>query len=670
MASSYFFEDLKPETRTEPKIQKLLQVLEDYAEEHKKQVYIIDRPIGEKKYSYSYNKAVVILIPGVKLLFIDVNNNGESFDNFTEDFIEDLGYISDKYEYKGFLGRPRKWEKELVEIPENYEVENVTSIIENNSLSGINVRKAELLISLLTGSINNINRVEGDIPDNALEQIKKDIILFDAEQTRFIFKKLDKKRVTVQGLAGAGKTELLLHKLKDVYINEKDSKIFFTCFNKILARDLKERIPGFFDTMKVEEQIKWNERLWVERSWGSQSDKNTGVYSFICNHYNIPFERYKWGVTFEAVCKRALEKLNQFEEAGEFKPFFDYILIDESQDFSDSFFKLCEKVTKKQVYIAGDIFQNIFDYYDIETENDPDFLLNRVYRTDPKTLMFAHVVGFGLLERPVIRWLSDEEWRACGYTLEKKGCFYDFSREPLKRFTDLENDVSNIELNIAEDDNYLNEVLVAIEDIQTKNPTVKPEDIGVVFLENNDSNYRLAEEIVIKVDEKFGWDAIKGYEVKSKRKDALFISNRNNIKGLEFPFIICITTTPLKTNTLIRNSLYMMLTRSFLTSYLILSEKNGELNKKLKKAAIEIMETGHINVKKPIADDIMDKSELMLRVNQNKSQHEIVEDILETLGIEEPKERKKLHSLVNVMLKNSVDVDKIYTLINNNIGFV
>lgn len=669
MANSYFFQQLDPDTASDSRIRSILNALENFADQEKKQVYVIDKPVGERRYQYLYKEAMIILIPNVKILIVNVGDDSEEFDEFTSDFIEDLGYISDKYEYKSFLGRPRKWSNELIEDISFRNGDDIVSFIRSNSLSDMNARKGELLISLLTGSINDINRVDGDIPQSSLDQIKKNIILFDGEQTRFIFQQQDKKRITIQGLAGTGKTELLLHKLKNIYINEENSKIFFTCFNKILAKNLKDRIPQFFDFMKVEEQIKWDERLWMERSWGSQSDKNSGIYSFICNHYQIPFQRYSWGVTFEAVCKRALERLNQLEEEGAFEPFFDYILIDESQDFNEAFFQLCEKVTKKQVYIAGDIFQSIYDYNKI-TENKPDFLLNRVYRTDPKTLMFAHALGFGLLERPVVRWLNDEEWEACGYTIEKEGDIYSFSREPLRRFENLDDDIPSLKISVANEYKYLDNVLMAIKDIREKNPTVEPGDIGIVFLENHNINYSLAEELIIKVDQLFGWSAIKGYEVKNKEKDSLFISNRNNIKGLEFPFIICITITPLNSSTTIRNSLYMMLTRSFLTSYLILSEDNGELNSKLEAAVQEIMDTDHLVVKKPQSFEIMDKSKLMLEANGNKSQYDIVEEILQSFDIEDSQTKKKLHSIVNVMLKDSVDSDKIYALISSNIDFI
>ncbi|MCE7038618.1 DEAD/DEAH box helicase [Bacillus cereus] len=670
MTSSYYFEFLNEEVKSDEQISKVLEYLEEYAIQNKNQVYVIDQPIGERKYKYSYKKAIVLLIPKVKILIVNFGEDDEEFNNFVDDFIYDLGIISDKYDYNEFLGRTRNWRDRLIEVVNFNEkpLEEMEEVITFNALTGMENRKAELLISLLTGSINDINRVEGDVPENNLEQIKKNIILFDSEQTRFIFQSPNKQRVTIQGLAGTGKTELLLHKLKDIYVNEADSKIFFTCFNKILSKELKNRIPDFFDFMKVREQIKWEERLWVERSWGSGADKNSGLYSFICHTYDIPFERYNWGTTFENVCRRALAHL---ESMDNFKPFFDYILIDESQDFNEYFFKLCEKVTKKQVYVAGDIFQSIFYSGDVEL-NKPDYLLNRVYRTDPRTVMMAHIIGFGLLERPVVRWLEDKEWEACGYHIEKSNENYKLYREPLKRFENLPDDnARSIKVGIIpEDRSYLEGVLKAIEEIRKENPTVEPDDIGIVFLENTDSNYKLAERIAYQVDSKYGWSSVKGYEVKNKKKGALFISNRNNVKGLEFPFIICVTTASLNKNTTIRNSLYMMLTRSFLTSYLILSSGNGDLNVKLKRAAKELNETGTITIEKPNPDEVMDTSALMLESNGNKSQYEIVEEILTSLGVEDIARKQQLHTLVNVMLQNSVDSDTIYNLIASNLDFL
>ena len=84
---------------------------------------------------------------------------------------------------------------------------------------------------------------------------------------------------------------------------------------------------------------------------------------------------------------------------------FDFMLIDESQDFPANFFELCEKVTRNNLYVAGDVFQTIFSKI-IISEIEADYRLSKCYRTDPKTLMFAHALGLGLFEKPPLRWLT------------------------------------------------------------------------------------------------------------------------------------------------------------------------------------------------------------------------------------------------------------------------
>lgn len=170
--------------------------------------------------------------------------------------------------------------------------------------------------------------------------------------------------------------------------------------------------------MKVDKQLEWNKQIWLDRAWGSQKDKNSGLYSYICHFYNIPFKPWSSSTSYKDIFTNALEQIKKIDES-EFKWAFDYILIDERQDFPQVFFELCEKITKEKVYIAGDIFQDIFQS-DKEVELDVDFVLNKCYRTDPRTLMFAHAMGMGLFDNEKINWLSDAHWEASGYELKKK----------------------------------------------------------------------------------------------------------------------------------------------------------------------------------------------------------------------------------------------------------
>ncbi len=604
MDNSLFFCDYFDSDNADVLVDKLKQ----YSEEYSKQVYLLKAPLGEGETTnrYDYDKAAVLLVPKHKLCFINFDEEEEDeFDEYCDDFIDDIGYLSDKYDYRPEIGRPRVWRKKLIAKKTNREI-NATGIDELFSEIQINnqedARSADYLISLLIGSINDIHRIGGDFPNSILDQVKKKIILFDGDQSRFIYSKLNKKRITIQGLAGTGKTELLLHKLRDLYINKKNSKIVFTCYNRILAKSMKKRIPDFFNFMRVNEQIEWEKRLWVIPSWGSGRFPNTGLYSYICNEYGIPFRSFSYTYSFERACQEAVDSI---EEKGNTEPCFDYVLIDESQDFTESFFRLCELVTKEAVYIAGDIFQDIYDR-SINNSVNSDFLLNKCYRTDPKTLMFAHSVGMGLYESPVIRWLEDNEWMACGYNLQRENKKVKLSRVPLRRFEDLHTEeIENVEVIEANDD-IPKKVFGIMEGIQTEHPTVSPGDIAIVFLEGqNNENYALADTLAVSIRKRYGWSAIKGYETKDYSENTVFISNRNNIKGLEFPFVICIVNNKITDNIYLRNTLYMMLTRSFITSYLIINNDlfdgidNSNFISIYKNAAIEIQRNGYICVREP-----------------------------------------------------------------------
>lgn len=650
-------------------IEEFIKKLREYAESNTNgnPIYVIDKPLGEKKYSYAYEKAMVVLIPKHKVLFVNYGKNEEAFEDYVEDFLDDIGHISDKYDYLKVLGRQRNWRKEFIATVEYEEVadKSIQKIIEDYRLeTKENERKSEFLISLLTGSINDIERTGVSYPDNILEKIKRKIILFDGDQTRFIYDEPKKKRITIQGLAGTGKTELLLHKIKELYVKNEDIKIVFTCHNKILAENLKERIPEFFDFMKVEEQIKWEEKLWVMSSWGSKGDKNSGVYSYICDYYNIAFERFSYNTTFDGICERALENLRKLEN---FMPCFDYILIDESQDFTENFFSLCSLVAKECLYVAGDIFQNVFDPTDVSVVN-PDFLLNKCYRTDPKTLMCAHAIGMGLFEKEsMLRWLDDKAWEDCGYDIKKNSGYYDLYRRPLRRFEDLGNAGSkSIEIISESRDRYLNSILNVIEKLREENPTLQPDDIGIMFLENINSNYELANSLQLAIGEKFNWDVNIGYETKEKKKGALFISNRNNVKGLEFPFVICLMQSVLTRDLQTRNSIYMMLTRSFITSYFILPNDDGEKIEELVKGVKEVNKNGFLHIKEPTeSQKRILKNAIINRTNIYKSQRDLVSEIMDELHVKK-QDREKLHKMIGILHKEEMDREKLYEIIKMN----
>ncbi|MFD2334382.1 DEAD/DEAH box helicase [Cohnella sp. GCM10020058] len=664
--NQYYFSNIT----IEDKNQIIFDEIRDFANREKKTVYVINSPLAEKKYEYGYENAFALLIPGHMITFVNLGKNGDEFADYCEDFLEDLGHISDKYEYKEVLGRPRKWKSDyFIRLDQNdFDVTNLDSILTKYKIiNDEDKRKTDLLISLLIGSINSIEKVGNGVPESILEKVKRKIVLFDSDQTRFIFHKVNRKRVTIQGLAGTGKTELLLHKLKELYTENNENKVAFTCFNKALANKLKSRVPEFFDFMKVEEQIKWEERLWVMHSWGSRNDKNNvGLYSYICKHYGLTFYRSNEKSLGDA-CKVALRQL---EEDGNPEPCFDYILIDESQDFDDSFFELCEKVTRKTVYVAGDIFQNIFR--DSIPDVTPNFLLNKCYRTEPKTLMFAHALGLGLFERPVLRWLTDDEWYACGYTIEKKDQKYLLSRNPLRRFEDVKDEnIPSIELVETDNHDCRNQIIKIMKQIIMENPTVKPDDIAIVFVQQTNSNFDLMDQLSIIISNEFNWKSNIIHETKTNTPDRVFISNKNNIKGLEFPFVICVANYIIGEDVNSRNTLYMALTRSFITSYLIVSKSaNSNLLPSLKEGLVQLNNSEQLVIEKPKENEILDRKILLRSLEKEmKSQRDIVTELFKKHRVPQ-KKHNKLRDMVSLVCEDSVEERAIERVIIANKDFM
>ena len=661
MSDSLFFLQQEKVNKKLP----IVRLLEEYSLTNNKQVFVIRNPLGDKKYSHEFEDGLLVLSPNHQIMILDGSNNSDDFEDYYEDIIEDIGSMSDKYQYKDVIGRVRKWREEIVfqgSYFEEMQMEDVASIFEESKVQEPSLqKKIELVISLLTGSINDIARVKKDIPTNILDKIKQKILIFDGEQTRFIYQEKKQNVIRIQGLSGTGKTELLLHKLKDIYTNIQDSKILFTCHNKILASTLKKRIPDFFNFMKVEEQIKWDERLWCVHAWGSQYDPDSGAYRFICEKYGLPFLRYSYSRPFSVVCRKAIDEIKATNKVSSSGYAFDYIFLDESQDFPDEFFELCELVTKEVVYVAGDIFQGIFDE-NIVSEVKPDFLLSKCYRTDPRTLMFAHGLGMGLFEESKLRWLSDEQWEACGYIIARgEGNLY-LKREPLRRFEDIESSgIESMKLIQTQDsNNHATNVLEVIKDIVKNNPTVQPDDIGIVFSGGQKIGFRLADTLEHMVKQAFGWSLNKAYESKVKKEKELFFSNKNNVKGLEFPFLICVANyiSDMKHE---RNALYMLLTRSFIQSYLIVSDSSKKVEGIADGLQI-INKRGYMQIKEPSESEKIAINTNIDYTEQNYSAFDIAEVIFDELDLD-PMTRESMLGLIKTMPADKITHEKVKDLV-------
>ncbi|TCD26320.1 DNA helicase [Pedobacter psychrodurus] len=664
--SSYFYLQAEKNSKNAD----LLNRLGDYADYSKELIYVLNKPLGDVKYNYAYKSALIILAPKSKILFLDYGNNNEAFENFIEDVIEDVGSISDKFLYKDVIGRPRNWRTSLVETDINFkDITSIDTLFDELKINDESEKKkVDLLISLFIGSINDIERVKETVPLTTLDKVKQKIQLFDGDQTRFVYQKPQKKKIRIQGLSGTGKTELLLHKLKDLYTTDNSSTIFFTCHNKILADNLKKRIPSFFNFMKVEQQIEWETRLWCAHAWGSNSSPNSGAYRYICSKYQIPYYRYSYQMSFSKACSLACQDIREKFKDSKMPFAFNYMFIDESQDFDINFIELCDLVTENNIYIAGDIFQSIFDA-EISSSIAPDFLLGKCYRTDPKTLMFAHALGMGLFEDTKLRWLEKKEWEDCGYNVYKdEEEQLHLSREPLRRFEDVEESFESIQL-IPIKEKASDTVINILKKIIAENPTASPDDIGIILLDHDKEIYKLADVLEFKINLELKWDVNKAYESKEKLPKTILISNRNNVKGLEFPFVICISKKITKDPSY-RNSLYTMLTRSFIKSYFVVPPTTASgLTQKMVDGLKQILKTKEMVIKEPSTREkklIRTRFEYNLK---NISHYDLMKKIFDLLKVEK-KYHDKLIKISQEMDMGEEDEDTLVEFVKDNIKYI
>lgn len=373
--------------------------------------------------------------------------------------------------------------------------------------------------------------------------------------------------------------------------------------------------------MKVQKQIEWDSRLWCANAWGRSNDHNSGLYRYICYRYGITFHSFSYTTSFDAICKLAIIEI---KAKGPVEPIFDYIIVDESQDFDSNFEELCKLVTKNQVYMAGDVFQSIFAEHIAKAYN-ADYLLGKCYRTAPDTLMFAHALGLGLFEKKRYRWLEDDDWTTCGYKIEHHGNQMTITREPNTRFDGDDIDYESIKLGVRDKYTVAQVVCAMIEEMRKENDgRLSPDDLAIIFLDDNNDIYLQANQICVALNDRFQWEGNKGYESKEPIEGTVLISNRYNVKGLEYPYVICITEK-LQDNHLYRNALYTMLTRSFIRSYMLFSDSTYTIPTEIKNGLLQIKQNHSMAIEKANVQEIEEIGISLVQAKKALSLSELVE---------------------------------------------
>ena len=242
--------------------------------------------------------------------------------------------------------------------------------------------------------------------------------------------------------------------------------------------------------------------------------------------------------------------------------------------------RLCETISKK-VYVAFDIFQNIFDNIQyLSKETKCDYTLTYCYRTPPLLLMFAHSIAMGLFEEKKIQWFNKSEyWEKCGYKIngnpEQDGSELLLFRQPLSRFEneDIEDEeiyshfynCSNIDINNNED--VALEIINIINNIIKKN-NIENDRFHEIIIIDNRNDYNMAMNLAYILDYN-GIEINNLMNTKNRSYDnKVQFANINHVKGLEFGFVILIDIK-LINSIKSRNIIYMSITRALLESHIM-----------------------------------------------------------------------------------------------------
>jgi superfamily I DNA and RNA helicase len=276
-----------------------------------------------------------------------------------------------------------------------------------------------------------------------MKSIEDSIANLDSQQGAAVIETVDGVQ-RIRGLAGSGKTIVLALKVAYLHAKHPDWRIAVT-FNTRALKGQFERLINTFVIEQTNEEPDWD-LIEIMNAWGAPGGrKRDGVYYKFCVENNLEYLDFKSAEnlygnnSFAGACARAIT------EAKAPKQLYDVILIDEAQDFSPNFLRLCYLFLKepKRLVYAYDELQSLTnnslpppeELFGMRADKQPlvtfppavsgqarqDIILEKCYRNSRPLLATAHALGFGIYREPggLIQLFEQKElWLDVGYVVE------------------------------------------------------------------------------------------------------------------------------------------------------------------------------------------------------------------------------------------------------------
>lgn len=256
---------------------------------------------------------------------------------------------------------------------------------------------------------------KSDSKGATLIKLDQSITNLDSQQSKAVLETVNGVQ-RIRGLAGSGKTIVLARKIAYLHAKNRDWKIAVTFNTRSLKNQFKKLITSFVYE-QTSEIPDWD-KIKIIHAWGSS--KTEGIYYNACVDNNVEYFDFGTakdvvgaGKAFQYVCSQFLNKKEDV------LPAYDLILVDEAQDFSVEFLKLCYlllDVNKRLVY-AYDELQTLTEssmpspediwgsdnngkplvsLVNEKDEPEKDIILEKCYRNPGPILSTAHALGFGI----------------------------------------------------------------------------------------------------------------------------------------------------------------------------------------------------------------------------------------------------------------------------------
>ena len=255
-----------------------------------------------------------------------------------------------------------------------------------------------------------------------LRDLEKSIATLDPRQSKAVIETVEGVQ-RIRGLAGSGKTIVLALKAAYLHAQHPEWRIAVTFNTRSLKGQFRRLIDNFYLSqtgMEVDQ-----ENLRILNAWGAPGgDDRDGIYHEFCRVHDIEYfdfrtaaARFPKGKEFASVCEHAVA------EAGEGRHVYNAILVDEAQDFSPAFLRLCHELLDEpgRLVYAYDELQNLsggslpppeeifgrdedgnskvqFDSAG-DTGSRNDVILEKCYRNSRPVLVTAHALGFGIYRK-------------------------------------------------------------------------------------------------------------------------------------------------------------------------------------------------------------------------------------------------------------------------------